>query len=320
VNGKYEVDLEDFLLHYYGSRYGRTTKSEFFVDYRRSIANIDPVQALDELLESGHLYRALADPASREDFWSRVGAGAQQAVELLNGLGLKQLRYLLLAVLRDFAGRQGAHIRRKRRHMVVLKIAAWSVRGLVHEKLGGGEAERTYITAAMEIHANRLATVDQLKQWFIDKKLLVVENRLFKEAFKAFAFDRAKSHNRARALLYALEYHKISDKSGLVPRASLTVEHVLPQSPGLGQWRHFTVEEARVYAYNLGNLLLIDGPSRANDLLGNKEWSVKKKLIQGWRPQTPLTTASLKYRQWTASTIDKRNDALADLAVAAWSA
>src|SRR5262249_55319094 len=152
-----------------------------------------------------------------------------------------------------------------------LGIAAWSVRGLVHGQTGGGEAERTYITAAAEIRARRIRTINELRKWFVDKEMLVTDDRLFKEAVAAFPFDRANSHNRARAILYALEYHKIPNKSGLVPRDTLTVEHVLPQSPGPGEWAHFTPDQKQVLAYNLGNLLLIDGPSRANDLLGNKE-------------------------------------------------
>ncbi len=318
-NGKYEDDLESFLLHYYGSRYERTTKSEFFFDYRRKVEALDAFVALDSLLESARFYRALAEPARAAAFWSEIGPGTQQAVELLNGLGLKQLRYLLLAVLRDLAAQQSPNIRHKKQREAVLKIAAWSVRGLVHSQTGGGDAERTYITAAAEIRKGSITSVDKLRQWFVDKDMLIVDNDLFKDAFKQFQFDRTNSHNRARAILYALEYRKISNKSGLTPRDTLTVEHVLPQSPQSGQWTHFNADRRRVYTHNLGNLLLIDGPSRANDLLANKEWSAKKRLIKSWDDQTPLTTDALKYLRWTDSTIKKRNNALADLAVKAWS-
>lgn len=319
TSGKYEDDLESFLLHYYGSRYGRTTKVEFFTDYRLAVEASDALVTLDELIESARLYRALTAPASESVFWSGIGAGTQQAVELLNGLGLKQLRYLLLAVLRDFASTQVASTRRKKQREAVLKIAAWSVRGLVHGQTGGGEAEHTYITAAAEIRSGNVTTVDKLRKWFVDREMLVVDNALFKTAFKQFPFDRRNSHTRARAILYALERQKISNKSGLKPRETLTVEHVLPQSPEPGEWANFNDDQQRVYTYNLGNLLLIDGPSRANDLLGNKEWPQKKTLIKSWGDQTALTTAALKYQQWTTSTIDKRNDALADLAVKTWS-
>lgn len=94
---------------------------------------------------------------------------------------------------------------------------------------------------------------------------------------------------------------------------------VLPRSPEPGQWAHFTDDQRRVYTYVLGNLLLIDGPSKANLKLGNKEWPQKKALIQSWGNQTPLTTEALRLSDWSIGTIESRNDELAELAVEAWS-
>jgi hypothetical protein len=319
ASGNYEDDLESFLPHYYGSRYSRTTSAEFFNDYRSAIAGADSLTALDELLKNARLYRALADPLSQANFWStEVGAGAQQAVELLNGLGMKQLRYLLLAVLRDLGAGQSASAKKTKRRHAILKITAWSVRGLVHGQTGGGHAERTYITAAVAIHAGTITTVEQLKQHFLSRGMLIESNALFRTRFKEYPWDRRTAHTRARAILYALEYYRINQKSGLKPRDTLTVEHVLPQSPAPGQWAQFTDAERRAYTYSLGNLLLIDGPSGANDDLKNKEWKDKKALIKSWPNQTPLTTEALKRREWSAKTIESRNAALAALAVKAF--
>jgi hypothetical protein len=84
--------------------------------------------------------------------------------------------YLLLAVLRDLGGSSATA--RKRQREAVLKIAAWSVRGPVHAQTGGGEAERTYITAAVDIRGGRLKTVAQLKQRFLDRGMLIVDDEL----------------------------------------------------------------------------------------------------------------------------------------------
>jgi hypothetical protein len=113
-------------------------------------------------------------------------------------------------------------------------------------------------------------------------------------------------------------YQKISKKSGLKPREELTVEHVLPKSPVPGQWTQFSDDERRIYTYRLGNLLLIDGPSGANDQLANKEWPDKRALIKGWGHQTPLATKALRRTAWTARTIQGRDDELAALATRTW--
>jgi Protein of unknown function (DUF1524) len=177
-----------------------------------------------------------------------------------------------------------------------VRIAAWSVRGLVHGQTGGGEAERVYITAAAEIREGRIDDVDGLRQWFLDRDMLVSSDHEFIRAFKAFQFDRANSHNRVRAILYALEYHRIPTKSALQTRGTLTIEHVSPQSPQPGQWTAFSPDSRSVHTHKLGNLLLIDGPSRANSLLANKDWTAKKRLIKSWSHETVLTTEALELK------------------------
>ena len=319
AKSNYEDDLESFLLHYYGSRFARTTKAEFFAAFRKRVEGTDALNTLDTLIGSAKLYHALAHPGEDVSFWSQIGAGSQQAVELLNALNLKQLRYLLLAVLRDFAGANPSASGRRKQRDAVLKLTAWSIRGLVDGRTGGGDAERTYINAALAIVDGRFKTVANLKKYFVDREMLVEDDKLFELRFRQFAFDRPNSHTRARAVLYALDYARVSARSGLKPRDTLTVEHVLPKSPADGQWQNFTDSERRAYTYQLGNLLLIDGPSGANDDLANKEWPAKKALIKSWSPQTPLTDEALKSRDWTTATIDKRGDSLAKLAVKTWS-
>jgi hypothetical protein len=318
--GSYEKDLEAFLLHYYGSRYGRTVRRDLFADLRPHIADRDAQTVLNELYESAKLYRALVDPIGQTAYWAKIGAGTREAAELINGLGLRQLRYLLLAVLRDFANTESATTRCKRQAQALLKITAWSVRGLVFRQLGASEAEKVYIGAAQRIRAKTgtIDTVAKLKKWFIDEGLLNLDDALFKDAFIEYPWDARTVHTKARAILYALEYHEISNKSALTPRQTLSVEHVLPQSPAPGEWKQFTDAERDVYTFKLGNLLLIDGPSRANDSLGNKTWAEKKKLIATFGPQTPLTVKALTETTWSKTTITNRQADMADIAAKAF--
>jgi hypothetical protein len=316
--GRYEDDLESFLLHYFGSQYKRTTTREFFTDYRKAVESVDSFVALDALIANAKIYHALAHPQSSAAYWATIGVGTQQAIELLNGLGLKQLRYLLLAVLRDLGAKQNDAPRRKKQREAVIQVASWSVRGLVDGRTGGGDAERTYINAAAGIRDNTLGTVDKLRAYFATRNMFISDDKLFKAKFLAFPWDRANSHTRARAILLALEYQQLGAKTAIQPRDTLTVEHVLPQSPAAGQWANFDNDARAVYTYDLGNLLLVDGPSRANDLLANQEWPDKKALIMGWGAQTPLTTAVLNLTAWDAKRIETRRTGLANLATKAW--
>lgn len=318
--GRYESDLESFLLHYFGSQYARTTKREFFADYRTRITALDSFDALDALVVNAKLYRALAHPESSSAFWASVGIGTQHAIELINGLGLKQLRYLLLAVLRDLGAHQSDAARRKKQRDAILRITAWSVRSLVEDWGGGGVAERTYIKAAEGIRDRSLDTVADLRTYFAQRKMFRANDKTFKERFAGFPWDRANSHTRARAVLIALEHHEIGARSALTPRGTLTLEHVLPQSPDPNAWTSFTDEDRATSTYDIGNLLLVDGPSGANNLLANKEWKDKRMLIKNWGAQTPLTEHALKYSKWDPGTIRARRTHLANVAARAWPA
>jgi hypothetical protein len=316
--GAYETDLESFLLHYYGSRYGQTVKRDLFTDFRNQVSGDDPLTTLDDLHENAILYRALVAPAGADAYWTTLGTGTRQAVELVNALNLRQLRYLLLAVLRDLAPNVNDSTRRRRQGEAVRRAAAWSVRGLVLRLLSGGTAEDAYITAATAIRAGTIDTVAKLKAHFIDKEILNEDDALFEEEFRTYTWDSKTNHTKARAILYALEVSQIPNRSALTARQTLTVEHVLPKSPGPGDWAQFTPDERDVYTYRLGNLLLIDGPSRANDSLGNSGWPAKKRLIQGYGAQTPLTTAALAKTTWSRATINDRQVELAAIALQAF--
>jgi hypothetical protein len=148
--------------------------------------------------------------------------------------------------------------------------------------------------------------------------MLTTNDKEFELSFARFAFDRRDAHTRARAILYGLEYHKIATKSSLKPRDTLTVEHVLPKSPAPGQWKEFSIDDRSTYTYRLGNLLLIDGPSNANDMLANKEWPDKRELIKKWKPLTPLTADAVKTPGWTKTSIDARTKRLAKFAAKTW--
>ncbi len=318
ATGRYEDDLESFLLHYFGSQYKETTQSKFFTDYRTEIASVDSLDALDALIKNAKLYRALAAPGSTGPFWASIGSGTGEAIQLLNDLGLRQLRYLLLAVLRDLGKGESASAQRKKQREAVLKITAWSVRGLVDGRTGGGEAMRTYINAATGIRSGSYKTVHKLREYFASRSMFIADDAIFKEKFLIFPWDRANSHKRARAILTALEQQRLGSRTALTPNDTLTIEHVLPRSPEAGQWTHFTPDQRSTYTYNIGNLLLIDGPSGANNTLGNKEWPDKKALIQSWQNQTPLTNDALNNADWNAQVIDTRRLSLANIAARAW--
>ncbi len=312
-SGAYEANLDDFLYHYTGSRYARTSKEQLFrifSEHTRSAAAID---VLEELRVGAEQYAGLIDPFGAPAL-KAFADDAKFAIQFLNGAKLRQLRYLLLAVLTDYAAEATSEKRRRRRQEeLIVKVTSWSIRGLVDGRTGGQSAQSLYIAAARAIRDGHAKTANAVRQRFTEKSMFIEGDADFKRAFKAQRFDNVQ----VKAVLYELERETLGSSAALALKEELTLEHVLPRRPAPGTWAHFSEDERPIYAQRLGNILLLAQPF--NSSLGNLEWPDKKSRIAAESgSQTPLTLEAIRSRRWTKTAIERRTNRLADLAAAHW--
>lgn len=96
----------------------------------------------------------------------------------------------------------------------------------------------------------------------------------------------------------------------------ITVEHVLPQTPGEGSEWIELFPDAAVHAgwvHRLGNLLLLS--QRKNSEAQNYDFATKKTKYFGRKPTTfALTTQVLAEKEWTRAVLERRQSALMKLA------
>lgn len=236
------------------------------------------------------------------------------AIQFLNGAKLRQLRYLLLAVLSDYSSAvTSPGTRRSKQQDLIVRIAAWSIRGLVDGRTGGQSAQSLYVSAASAVRNGDVSTIADVRALFVGKRMFIENDADFNVAFKAQRFD----NQQAKAVLYELERAKLGRSAALGLKEELTLEHVLPQRPATGTWAHLTDDERAIYARRLGNMLLLAQPF--NSSLGNLEWPEKKARISGVKDsQTPLTVAALGFTRWDTKAIEKRTEQLAAAAAAHW--
>ena len=88
---------------------------------------------------------------------------------------------------------------------------------------------------------------------------------------------------------------------------------MLPQNPGTN-WPKVTPDEAAVFAYRLGNQVLLRRSE--NESLGNGNFAEKKPILSA--SSLLLTKAVATEADWTVKEIQARQDRLADLAVNVW--
>ena len=311
--GDYENNLDDFLYHFTGSRYARVSKEQLFKVYSQEAKSMAPLDALEELRVSAELYAGLIDPFAAPAL-TKYSDEAKYAIQFLNGVKLRQLRYILLAVLRDYpVGTDGSTSRRKAQEELILKIAAWSIRGLVDGRTGGQSAQSLYVFAAAAIREGKAKTIAHVRKLFTEKRLFIESSPNFRAAFERQRFD----NQQAKSILYELERSRLGANAAIGLKDALTLEHVLPQNPKRGTWKAFTADERALYATRLGNYLLLAQPF--NSSLGNAEWPKKQQRIAAEAvSQTLLTVAALSIVNWNKAAINRRQKELANAAARHW--
>lgn len=151
-------------------------------------------------------------------------------------------------------------------------------------------------------------------------------------AFKLTESERAETRDRLngeiylathirRYVLLRLDSILANDPGASYDHRTITVEHVLPQSPAQdSQWvRDFTEEEAATWTHRLGNLLLLN--RRANSRAQNFDFDVKKdKYFTSGKGVAvfALTTQVLAEPVWTPDVVERRQEKLVGLLVKEW--
>ena len=315
-DGDYEANLDDFLYHYYGSRYDKVvSKKMLFPSFSKRVDAQDPLDVLEELRISAELYAGLVYPFRAPALKSHSDA-AKYAIQFINGMRFRQLRFLLLSVLRDYPyGISKVASQRDRQSELVTKIAAWSIRSLVTGRVGGQVAQSLYVAAAKQLRDGNATTWQQVQKLFLNKQLFVTTKTAFEREFMSWRFDS----QQGRALLLELERAELGTSAAIKLKGDLTLEHVLPQRPTAGTWTTFTGDDRTIYPHRVGNYLLLAQPF--NSSLGNLEWPDKKSKIEAVKEsQTPLTVAALAVTSWSKKAIDSRSKTLAHKASTHWQA
>jgi hypothetical protein len=302
-----EDAIVDFIRQYYSSKYGLTREKDLFSEIKKTITKNQGVEkqaTVDfsvELLRNSRYYQMLVNSeylAPKE-----LPKKARKNMMTLSSLGLTRIRPLLLAVLDELpAGEIDICLRR---------AVSWAVRLLVSGSLGTGKVEITFCQRAKDIRDRQIQNADELSQAM---ESIIPTDSAFKDAFSNVVISKSKV---SRYLLIALERQASgADQPELVVNedsSELNLEHVLPQSGG-ADWPNFSPADVHAYCHRLGNQVLLRASE--NSSLGNGPFS-RKRAVLG-QSTLVLTKQVASERVWSPKEIKKRQEKLAELAVASW--
>jgi hypothetical protein len=295
-----EETLLLYIRHLWISLHG-TVRSRFLYDrIRESVISRQTAIDLSSDLElNAPRYAALLNPS--DDLWIGYGISARKHITTLGALGGKSLRPLLLSAVDKLSKAEVSRL--------LHSCLCWTVRCLM-AGVGGGALESSYNEASVKVRNGVIKDTEGVTKAMLT---IIPDDARFKAAAGTV---RISDTPLARYYLRVLQQQADGQSEPeYVPNddPTVTLEHILPQSPGSG-WSHMTAEEHALNWNRLGNLALLQ--ATPNSKLGNLPFSDKKPELL--KSSFSLTRMAGEFDVWSPKQIQTRQEKLADLALAAW--
>ena len=296
-----EPELKNFVRHYWIATHGMTRERELYASIKKVISSkAKAVEFAKALAKASIFYAGLSNPAS--DQWDDYQPAVRQSIEVLNQLGITQLRPLVLAIFQHFSADEIAK--------TLPAIVAWSVRFLICGSGGSGTLETAYAERASDVSAGKIKTAATLWEAM---KGIVPDDITFKSKFTTATVSKA---DLAKYYLRVLEQQSKSDDDETIvnpDQGKVNLEHILPRNPA-GGWTHIPTAQTPALIKRLGNLTLL--AARLNSKAANAEFEEKKKHFA--KSAITITKNLCAFAAWTPKEIAERQESMAELAAKAW--
>ena len=290
----------DYVRHLWSAQHGLAREKQLYKEIRKKVnTSTKSVDLVADLNSHAKTYCALF--SSGHFFWKPYGDVARLYVSAINTLQTRESLPLLLAIVTKFSKPETVKAFRL--------LVSCIVRSLVVTGRGG-TLEAKYSAIAKSIFDKTITKETQLRNELIK---IIPTDKEFKESF---AVARSKNSQRVRYWLREIEAYSNSKNAGWKPSESVddvNLEHVLPKTLS-ADWNEFDDESHRACLWRLGNLAILG--STKNSDSGNESFAEKKKVLKESNFKT--TSSIAKKTDWTAKTINERQEELAELAVKTW--
>lgn len=298
---------DSFLRAFWSSRHGVPDGARLFAPFKRMYSTPEAVyQVSVSMREVAEHYVALTD--ADDPIWSAHTGRNKESIQGISIVGSTQFYPLILAALSTPDAFNQREMERLLRLVEVLAVR--------HSLIGKQRPGRIESLSAITAKQITEGTVTSATQVFEKLRELYTTDDQFRTSFlSADAFESKKTNYLFRRMERQARLAKSDVHWREVAPDAVTVEHILPKSPGEG-WSECLIEFpdfVKDFVGKLGNLCLL---ADANRLLGNKSFEEKKALYA--TSNLELTSSIVGYNAWTPEAVSNRQARLASLAVAEW--
>ena len=300
----------DYLRHFLAMSKGLVRTEEIFdVVEDNIVTESDSVQFAETLANTANDYAAMLSPSHAKWRGSRL---IRNRLTVLNEeLKVKFHRALLLAVISHFDEAE------------ILKSLGWltsvAVRLLVVGGSRSGRTEGLIAAGAKKVADGDVSTASELANEMLG---IAPVDIVFRDAFAEKRIDKSRV---ARYLLRSIEANwreeeypetRVVEDTGVV-----NLEHILPKKfpTETSDWAHFNIDEHRVYAKRIGNMVLMR--SSDNSSLGQAGFAEKRTALEAavnLKTTLDVVESTTSNSNWTKANIEARQSRLADTALEVW--
>lgn len=290
--------IPDFLRVYWNSIHKTIRKNQLYRTIRNEIKS--PEQAfslLRDLEKNANIYMALKDP--NDEMWQQ-NSNIKEYLRLLKLFNVTQPISLLLSA--------NANLSDKQFESLLSKIVIISFRYNVICGKNPNEQEVAYNNLALQIHEKKVIDINKLKS------SVYISDAEFEQnfAYKEFVYS-SRNNKIAKYILTRLEKF---ETGGNFDEDSITLEHILPDSPDEEKWNYWDDMKISQYHYRLGNMTLLE--YNKNKSIGNASFLEKKSVYNTSSIPMTKVLAEKKDDIWTEQDIEKRQQKMAAEAIGIW--
>lgn len=291
-------DLTTFIRHYWNSKYRLERQPTLFKAIKREINTAERAfEFLDNLENMSIYYTGFNSP--EDALWDKDQKNSLKLLKLLN---VSTCYSLMLSALENFD--------EKEFKILLKEISIIAFRYNLSD-LNPNEAERTFSKVAKEISDKKIITA---KDAVLALKNIYVIDDNFEQNFSTLSINTRRKKDLVKYILVKIE-NQIANKDYQPEEAVSTIEHILPENPGLVWEVNFPINLQDDYIYRLGNYTLLE--ASINNKLDNNTPFIEK--LEKYKISAyELSSKYCEYETFTPKEIDLRQNKIAKIAKGIW--
>lgn len=296
---KVELATDDFIHHYWLSKYEYITAKNLFKEFRKRVTKANAGVVLQEMANNAELYRSIHDVDYGK--WSKQEAEVLGALKALLLFRVRQQVPCVLSLVRSYKA-QIISKKQLERALIDIERFHFQFTAITSQRSSGG-ISGMYASLGRRIAA---AKTSQAAATIIDEMRDKLRERVpseeeFVALFPELIYTNKLSKQRALVKYVLIEIAKHDKVAFAADYDDLTIEHLAPQSKiDGGKWTDENIGQ-------LGNLILVTAD--LNTKLKDKDFETKRNILVA--AGHPLPASIKNAKNWTVDAIQERTEDLA---------